>query len=115
MSDTPTPSVDAVRTVLVVGAGAMGTQIGAVFALAGYDVITSDVTEEALARSRAEAESRLGRMAEKGQKTPEGTSPMLCTVSTRSGARSPACQVTSPVRSASANRSRSRGRYSAKA
>ena len=71
MSDTPTPSVDAVRTVLVVGAGAMGTQIGAVFALAGYDVITSDVTEEALARSRAEAESRLGRMAEKGQKTPE--------------------------------------------
>lgn len=66
-----TPSADAVRTVLVVGAGAMGTQIGAVFALAGYDVITSDVSDDALARSRGEVTSRLGRLAEKGQYSAE--------------------------------------------
>lgn len=65
------PSADGIRTVLVVGAGAMGTQIGAVFALAGYTVTTSDVTEDALARSCGEAKARLARMAEKGHKTPE--------------------------------------------
>ena len=66
---TRTPNADDIRTVLVVGAGATGTQIGAVFALAGYSVTTSDVTEEAIEKSEEEATKRLHRIAEKGQKT----------------------------------------------
>ncbi|MFB0833629.1 3-hydroxyacyl-CoA dehydrogenase family protein [Arthrobacter halodurans] len=62
----PRPNIDAVRTVLVVGSGAMGTQIGAVFALAGYDITTSDLDPAALERSRDEARRRLVRLAEKG-------------------------------------------------
>ena len=48
----PQPSIDAVRDVLVVGSGAMGTQIGAVFALAGYTVTTSDLDPAALDAAR---------------------------------------------------------------
>ncbi|TCI75437.1 3-hydroxyacyl-CoA dehydrogenase family protein, partial [Exiguobacterium sp. IPCH1] len=43
--------------------------IGAVFALAGYDVTTSDLAPDALARSRDEVRRRLGRLAEKGTRT----------------------------------------------
>jgi 3-hydroxybutyryl-CoA dehydrogenase len=65
----PQPSTDAVRTVLVVGSGTMGTQIGAVFALAGYDVTIADLDPAALDRSRDEVHRRLGRLAEKGSRT----------------------------------------------
>ena len=65
----PQPSIDAVRDVLVVGSGAMGTQIGAVFALAGYTVTTSDLDPAALERSRDEVRRRLGRLAEKGSRS----------------------------------------------
>jgi 3-hydroxybutyryl-CoA dehydrogenase len=61
------PTVDQVRRVLVVGAGAMGTQIAAVFALAGHEVTTSDLASDTLDRSHEEADRRMGRMAEKGQ------------------------------------------------
>ena len=67
----PQPSIDAVRDVLVVGSGAMGTQIGAVFALAGYTVTTSDLDPAALERSRDEVRRRLGRLAEKGSRSRE--------------------------------------------
>jgi 3-hydroxybutyryl-CoA dehydrogenase len=53
-----------IQRVLVVGAGTMGTQIGAVFALGGFDVTISDVAVEALDKSEAEANSRISRMAE---------------------------------------------------
>ncbi|MGK7221269.1 3-hydroxyacyl-CoA dehydrogenase family protein [Kocuria flava] len=67
----PQPSIDSVRRVLVVGSGTMGTQIAAVFALAGYDTTTSDLDPAALERSREEARRRLGRLAEKGRRTRE--------------------------------------------
>jgi 3-hydroxybutyryl-CoA dehydrogenase len=65
------PTVDQIRHVLVVGAGAMGTQIGAVFALAGYDVTTSDVAAETLDRSREEARRRVLRLMEKDRLSAE--------------------------------------------
>jgi 3-hydroxybutyryl-CoA dehydrogenase len=65
------PTVDHIRHVLVVGAGAMGTQIGSVFALAGYDVTTTDVATETLHRSQAEARHRVLRLTEKGQLSAE--------------------------------------------
>lgn len=44
----------------------MGTQIGAVFALAGHPVSVQDISTDALERSRAQVQRRVGRMAEKG-------------------------------------------------
>lgn len=46
----------------VVGAGLMGTEIALVFALAGHDVLLTDLSEEALDRAMA----RLGSLIEKG-------------------------------------------------
>lgn len=63
------PNIDSIRRILVVGSGAMGTQIGALFALAGYDVTTSDLDSGALGRSRDEVRRRLDRMAEKGTRS----------------------------------------------
>ncbi|MGJ9405874.1 3-hydroxyacyl-CoA dehydrogenase family protein [Nesterenkonia aurantiaca] len=63
---TPDSTIDTIDDVLVVGAGAMGTQIGAAFALAGYTVTTGDLAPEALDQSRDEAQRRLRRLAEKG-------------------------------------------------
>lgn len=67
----PQPTIDAVRRILVVGSGAMGTQISALFALAGYDVTTSDLDAGALERSRKEVRRRLYRLAEKGERSIE--------------------------------------------
>lgn len=46
----------------VVGAGLMGAEIALVFALAGHDVLLTDLSEEALDRAMA----RLGALVEKG-------------------------------------------------
>ncbi|MCS5735753.1 3-hydroxyacyl-CoA dehydrogenase family protein [Herbiconiux daphne] len=62
-------SRDTAESVLVVGAGAMGTQIAAVFARAGHRVTVCDVTPDALGRSRTEATTRLTRLGEKGAMT----------------------------------------------
>ncbi len=49
----------------------MGTQIGAVFALGGFDVAVCDVSVEALARSEEEAGRRIARLVEKAALTVE--------------------------------------------
>ncbi len=56
-----------IRTVGVVGAGQMGNGIAHVFALAGYDVVLSDVSGDALERALATIEKNLGRQASKGK------------------------------------------------
>jgi 3-hydroxybutyryl-CoA dehydrogenase len=53
-------------TVMVVGAGLMGSGIAQVSAVAGHDVVMSDVTDEALGRARSAIEASLARFAEKG-------------------------------------------------
>ena len=42
-----------VQTVGVIGAGQMGNGIAHVFALAGYDVLMSDISQEALDKALA--------------------------------------------------------------
>ena len=42
------PSIENVNRILVVGAGAMGSQIGMVCALVGYDVTVQDLDESVL-------------------------------------------------------------------
>jgi 3-hydroxybutyryl-CoA dehydrogenase len=53
-------------TVVVVGAGLMGSGIAQVSAVAGHDVVMRDVADEALAGARAGIEASLARFAEKG-------------------------------------------------
>ena len=65
------PSADGVRNVLVCGAGAMGSQIGATFALAGYETTVQDIDESMLDNARSELRSRLDRNVEKGRMSAE--------------------------------------------
>jgi 3-hydroxybutyryl-CoA dehydrogenase len=50
-----------IRTVGVIGAGQMGNGIAHVAALAGYDVVLTDVAEAALEKGRATIEANMGR------------------------------------------------------
>lgn len=77
----PQPNIDAIRRILVVGSGAMGTQIAAVMALAGYEVTTSDLDTAALDRSRDEVRRRLARMAEKGTRSQDDVDSALARMS----------------------------------
>ena len=51
----------AVERIGVIGAGQMGSGIAHVFALAGYDVLMTDISEDALARARRTIEGNLDR------------------------------------------------------
>jgi 3-hydroxybutyryl-CoA dehydrogenase len=53
-------------TVMVVGAGLMGSGIAQVSAVAGHDVILRDISLEAVAKGRGAIEASLARFAEKG-------------------------------------------------
>lgn len=57
------------HTVLVVGSGAMGSQIAMVTALAGYQVALFDIQPAALDKARSELRARTARMVEKGKLT----------------------------------------------
>ena len=59
------------ETILVVGAGTMGAQIGMVCALAGHDTTVTDLTDDALDRARSQLQSRLDRDVTKGRRTPD--------------------------------------------
>lgn len=61
------PSIENVNAILVVGAGAMGSQIGMVCSLAGYDVTVQDIDDGMLDKARAQLRSRMARNAEKGR------------------------------------------------
>ena len=50
----------------VIGAGLMGSGIAQVAAVAGWDVVLRDISDESLARGRAGIEKSLGRFLDKG-------------------------------------------------
>lgn len=54
-----------VKSVGVVGAGQMGNGIAHVFALSGYDVIISDISEDALTKAIKTIDKNLGRQVQK--------------------------------------------------
>ena len=56
-----------IRTVGVVGAGQMGNGIAHVMALAGYDVLMTDISEDALRRALGLIEGNLMRQASRGK------------------------------------------------
>jgi 3-hydroxybutyryl-CoA dehydrogenase len=55
-----------VQKVGIVGAGQMGNGIAHVFALAGYDVLMTDISEAALAAARAVIEKNMDRQVNRG-------------------------------------------------
>ncbi|MHA7141563.1 3-hydroxyacyl-CoA dehydrogenase family protein [Arthrobacter sp. Bz4] len=61
------PDLQKIRRILVVGAGAMGSQIGLVGALAGYQVTVQDISERMLAPASEELSLRLDRSVAKGR------------------------------------------------
>jgi 3-hydroxybutyryl-CoA dehydrogenase len=69
-------------TVVVVGAGLMGSGIAQVSAVAGHDVVMQDVTPEALDRARAGIAASLRRFAEKGTIPAAEVEPALGRIST---------------------------------
>jgi len=66
-----------VETVSVVGAGQMGRGIGAVAALAGYDVFVTDIDESQLAEAREEVEWSYEKTVENDEATAEETEAAL--------------------------------------
>jgi len=60
-----------IRTVGVIGAGQMGNGIAHVSALAGYDVVLTDVSQAALAKGMATLEANMARQVARQMITPE--------------------------------------------
>jgi 3-hydroxybutyryl-CoA dehydrogenase len=75
MSDISTESgsaaggIDQIRHIVIVGAGAMGSQIGMLCALAGFEATITDLQGDALDRANHELRQRLTRDIEKGRRT----------------------------------------------
>ena len=55
-----------IKSIGIVGAGQMGNGIAHVCALAGYDVIMTDISQEALDSATALIEKNLGRQVGRG-------------------------------------------------
>ncbi len=63
----PKPSIEEINSILVIGSGAMGSQIGMVCALAGYDATVQDIDERMLEKAQEELQGRMTRNVEKGR------------------------------------------------
>lgn len=59
-----------IRQVGVVGAGQMGNGIAHVFALAGYDVLLNDISEDSLSKALATIEKNIERQVARGKVLP---------------------------------------------
>lgn len=59
-------SVSDINQITIVGSGAMGSQIGMVCALAGYEVVIHDIEQKSLVKSKETLESLMERRIEKG-------------------------------------------------
>ncbi len=70
-----------VEKVGVVGAGQMGNGIAHVFALAGYEVLMTDISQDALDRARAVIEKNLDRQVNRGLITAEAKADAIARIS----------------------------------
>jgi 3-hydroxybutyryl-CoA dehydrogenase len=61
--------IDQIRHIVIVGAGAMGSQIGMLCALSGFEATITDLQGDALDRAEHELRQRLTRDVEKGRRT----------------------------------------------
>jgi 3-hydroxybutyryl-CoA dehydrogenase len=72
----------AIRTVGIVGAGQMGNGIAHVFALAGYDVLLNDISQDSLTRALATVDKNIERQVARGKVTPEDKAAALARIRT---------------------------------
>jgi 3-hydroxybutyryl-CoA dehydrogenase len=70
------------KKVAVVGAGLMGSGIAQVCAVAGWDVVLRDISDEVLHRGFAGIERSLDKLAEKGKIDPADVGPALGRITT---------------------------------
>lgn len=70
------------KKVGVVGAGTMGNGIAQVFAMAGYDVVMTDVEQKYLDRGLATIAKSLAKLVEKGKMMPEAAEGVKARIST---------------------------------
>ncbi|WP_431813448.1 3-hydroxyacyl-CoA dehydrogenase family protein [Kocuria sp. cx-455] len=70
MSESSNPLAD-IKHVTVIGAGAMGSQIAMVSALAGYTTDLVDIADEYVARAKSQLESHMNRDVDKNRRTRE--------------------------------------------
>jgi 3-hydroxybutyryl-CoA dehydrogenase len=71
-----------IRSVGVVGAGQMGTGIAHVFALAGFDVTMTDVSQDRLDAGLALIDRNIERQVARGRVTPEAKAAALARIAT---------------------------------
>jgi 3-hydroxybutyryl-CoA dehydrogenase len=71
-----------IRQVGVVGAGQMGNGIAHVFALAGYDVLMTDISEDSLAKALALIERNVERQVARGKVLPADKRSALARIKT---------------------------------
>jgi 3-hydroxybutyryl-CoA dehydrogenase len=71
-----------IRSVGVVGAGQMGNGIAHVLALAGYDVLLNDISQEALTAALALIDRNMDRQVARGKITPEDKAAALARIRT---------------------------------
>jgi 3-hydroxybutyryl-CoA dehydrogenase len=71
-----------IRTVGIVGAGQMGNGIAHVFALAGFEVLLNDITQDALDKAVALIDRNLERQASRGKITEEDRKAALARIGT---------------------------------
>ncbi len=72
----------AIETVGIVGAGQMGNGIAHVFALAGYDVLLNDISEDSLAKAIAIIDKNLERQVSRGKVSAEDKAAALARIRT---------------------------------
>ncbi len=64
-------SLQEIKKVGVIGSGAMGSQIAMVCALAGYDVVLNDISNDALVNAKESLEGHMNRRIKKGRLSEE--------------------------------------------
>ena len=72
----------AIQTVGIVGAGQMGNGIAHVFALAGYDVLMNDVSEDSLSKALATIDRNIERQVTRGKVTAEAKADAMARIKT---------------------------------
>lgn len=71
-----------IKTVGIVGAGQMGNGIAHVFALAGYDVLLNDISQDSLDKAVALIDRNLERQAARGKISPEDKAAAMARIAT---------------------------------
>ena len=71
-----------IESVGIVGAGQMGSGIAHVFALAGFDVLMTDISEDSLAKALSQIDRNIERQVSRGKVTPEAKAAAMARIRT---------------------------------